>query len=206
MRGNAGKHPIGSKLTQATDDVPTRAQNIGILNILLAIPMDLPMAELLPEIRNAARALIVQDGRVLLLKKTGGGRGERFALPGGAQDPGETLKAALDRECREEIGTSVEIGDLIHVADFFKLRDTQPPTRRHLVEFVFSCSLPEGYAPRNGPKPDKHQLDVVWVDLSTLARISIFPGYLATCIAQHADPGQKHYLGAFHDDAASQEH
>lgn len=88
------------------------------------------MIELIPDIRNAARALIIRQEKILLLQKAGGGRGERFALPGGAQDPGETLNDALNRECLEEIGTSVDIGDLIYVADFFKLRDTQPPTRR----------------------------------------------------------------------------
>src|SRR5210317_493790 len=98
--------------------------------------------ELIPGIRNAARALIIRQDRILLLRKEGGGRGERYALPGGAQDPGENLRDALNRECEEEIGTAVDIGELLHVAEFFKLRDTQPPTRRHLVEFLFRCAVP----------------------------------------------------------------
>jgi ADP-ribose pyrophosphatase YjhB (NUDIX family) len=121
--------------------------------------------ELAPDIRNAARALIIRRGRILLLRKEGGGRAERFALPGGAQDPGETLQAALNRECIEEIGTPVEIDDLIHVADFFKLRDTEPPSRRHVVEFLFRCSVPDDYSPRNGHHPDRHQVEVVWASV-----------------------------------------
>lgn len=160
------------------------------------------MAELIPEIRNAARALIVRQEKILLLRKEGGGRGKRFALPGGAQDPGETLKEALNRECMEEIGTSVDIGDLIHVADFFKLRDTQPPTRRHLVEFLFQCTIPDDYSPRNGHRPDKHQLDVVWAELSELAQLPLFPQYLSTCIPHHDDADTDLYLGTFHDHAA----
>jgi ADP-ribose pyrophosphatase YjhB (NUDIX family) len=164
------------------------------------------MPDLLPEIRNAARALIVQRDRVLLIRKEGGGRGERFALPGGAQDPGETLEEALNRECLEEIGTSVDVGDLVHVADFFKRRDTTPPTRRHLVEFVFRCSLPEGYSPRNGPRPDRHQVGVVWAGVSELGQMPLFPNYLSACIAHHGDPGVARYLGAFHDHAAAKEY
>lgn len=161
------------------------------------------MAELIPEIRNAARALIVRQEKILLLRKEGGGRGERFALPGGAQDPGETLKEALNRECLEEIGTSVDIGDLIHVADFFKLRDTQPPTRRHLVEFLFQCTIPDDYSPRNGHRPDKHQVDVVWAELGALAQLApLFPQYLSTCIPYHEDADTDLYLGAFYDHAA----
>ncbi len=154
------------------------------------------MTELTSEIRNAARALIVRQEKILLLRKEGGGRGERFALPGGAQDPGETLKQALDRECMEEIGTSVDIGNLIHVVDFFKLRDTQPPTRRHLVEFLFQCTIPDDYSPHNGHRPDKHQVDVVWADLGTLTRLPLFPQYLSTCIPH--DVNRAPYLGAFH--------
>ena len=74
------------------------------------------MENLTPVIRNAVRALIIREGRILLLRKEDE-RGERFALPGGAQDLGETLEQALNRECQEEIGTGVQIIDLVHVAD-----------------------------------------------------------------------------------------
>lgn len=58
---------------------------------------------LLPSIRNAARALIIRGGQVLLLRKEGVGEARGFHFRG-AQDPGETLEAALQRECSEEIG------------------------------------------------------------------------------------------------------
>ena len=80
------------------------------------------MESIIPPIRNAARALIIRDVHVLLLRKGGDERGERYAFPGGAQDPGETLQQALHRECLEEIGTETEILDLIHVADYFRQR------------------------------------------------------------------------------------
>jgi ADP-ribose pyrophosphatase YjhB (NUDIX family) len=158
--------------------------------------------ELAPDIRNAARALIIRRGRILLLRKEGGGRAERFALPGGAQDPGETLQAALNRECIEEIGTPVEIDDLIHVADFFKLRDTEPPSRRHVVEFLFRCSVPDDYSPRNGHQPDRHQVEVVWVSVDAVPRLPLFPQFLTTCIPRHQETGDPFYLGTFHDQAA----
>lgn len=164
------------------------------------------MTELIPEIRNAARALIIRQERVLLLRKQGGGRGERFALPGGAQDPGETLEQALNRECIEEIGTGVEVGELVHVADFFKLRDTQPATRRHLVEFLFRCDVPADYAPRSGHHPDKHQVEVLWAELDSVGEMPLFPQYLSTCIPHHADAHRNLYLGSFHDHADPQEH
>ena len=153
------------------------------------------MENLDPNIRNAVRAFIVRDGCVLLLRKEGGGQGERYALPGGAQDAGETLIKALDRECQEEIGTQVEIGELLYVADYFKPRDTQPPSTRHLLEFLFSCKVPADYIPKNGYHPDKHQIEVVWVNLGDLDQLTLLPpslaGHLKSTLAGHG----RGYLG-----------
>jgi len=153
------------------------------------------MENLLPEIRNAARALIVRDDRILLLRKQGYTDGERFALPGGGQDPGETLQQALQRECQEEIGTQVLIHDLLHVADYFKVRDTDPPSTRHLVEFLFRCEVPDSYAPMNGEHPDKHQVEVVWALLDTLPDMPLFPRSLSLFLGQWPGAFPPVYMG-----------
>ena len=133
------------------------------------------MEKLTPDIRNAVRAVIVRNEQLLLLKKTGGDRGERYALPGGAQNLGETLAQALRRECLEEIGSAIEIGTLMNVADHFKARGTNPPSTRHMVEFLFRCTVPDDYFARNGSKPDKSQIDVVWVNLAKLTALPLYP-------------------------------
>ena len=130
-------------------------------------------------IRNAPRALIIRDDRILLLRKRDEIKGERFAPPDGAQEPGETLEQALNRECREEIGTDVTILDLLHVADYFKPRATVPPSTRQLVEFLFSCDVPDDYHAHNGHRPDKHQIEVVWTPLNVLRDIPLLPLSLA---------------------------
>jgi len=152
------------------------------------------MENLTPIIRNAVRALIIRDGRILLLRKEGL-RGERFALPGGAQDLGETLEQALNRECQEEIGTGVRIIDLVHIADYFKARETTPPSTRHLVEFLFTCRVADDYTPRNGHHPDKHQVEVVWAELDVLERMPLFPVSLASHIRLLDGAVQPVYLG-----------
>ena len=154
-----------------------------------------PMENLAPVIRNAARALVVRDNSILLLRKAGYESGERFALPGGGQDPGETLVQTLLRECHEEIGTRVQVGDLVHVADYFKPRDTNPPSTRHLVEFLFSCDVPETYTPVNGHRPDKHQVEVVWAGLDVLADMPLYPRSLAAFLTGAHGTGTRVYLG-----------
>jgi ADP-ribose pyrophosphatase YjhB (NUDIX family) len=153
------------------------------------------MNNLIPGIRNAARAVIVLDGRILLLRKQGGGQGERFALPGGAQNLGETLAQALNRECQEEIGTAVEIVRLLHIADFFKHRDTDPPSRRHLLEILFECTVPSGYTPRSGYRPDKHQVEVVWIPVEDLPVIKLLPASLTAYLGENSGNAAAVYLG-----------
>lgn len=150
----------------------------------------------MPDVRTTARAVIIHDRKILLLQKDYGELGVRFALPGGGQEPHESLHQALQRECLEEIDTRVEIGPLLHVADYFKLRDSQPPTRRHLLELLFNCALPEGYRPHNGSHPDKHQVDVIWAELARLPHLPLYPPYLVDCLTRLADPGRPVYLGS----------
>jgi len=153
------------------------------------------MAPIIPPIRNAVRAVIRRDNSILLLRKDGYEQGERFALPGGGQDIGETLEQALNRECLEEIDTRVEIHDLVYVADYFKPRETTPKSTRHLVEFLFTCSVPGDYAPRNGHHPDKHQVEVVWVGLEKLAAMPLNPGSLIPYLADTGEHPGSVYLG-----------
>jgi len=151
-------------------------------------------------IRNCARAVIVRDGAILLLCKQSPSYGMRYALPGGAQEESETLQAALIRECEEEIGTTISVDDLMHVADFFKPKNTYPDTKRHTIEFLFRCSVPDGYVLANGPAPDKNQKDVLWLPLTDLPGAPLFPNDLRAVLAARApeDPAyQAHpvYLG-----------
>jgi len=153
------------------------------------------MESIIPPIRNAARALILQDNNILLLRKDGYEQGERFALPGGGQDLGETLEQALNRECLEEIGTRVEIRDLVYVADCLKPRDTQPRSTRHLVEFLFACTVPDDYVPVNDHHPDKHQVEVVWANLDELADMPLYPRSLAPYLVASSEGTGTVYLG-----------
>ena len=154
------------------------------------------MQNLEPTIRNAARALIMRDNHILLLRKQDGDRGERFALPGGAQDPGETLQDALNRECLEEIDTRVRIHELVGVADYFKPRATLPPSTRHVVEFLFRCSVPGDYTPRNGNRPDRHQVGVLWASIAGLEELQLQPASLAGVIGELCSGNHGVYLGS----------
>ena len=71
----------------------------------------------LPAKRVGSGALIRNpEGDVLLVKPT---YKEGWEIPGGLAEAGESPREAARRECREELGREVEIGDLlcVHYAD-----------------------------------------------------------------------------------------
>lgn len=98
------------------------------------------------------------------------GRGDYLSLPGGKQDPGESLTQCVIRECAEEIGTTVTVGPLVHVAE--TIRD-KPDGLRHQLDILFACSVPQDYVPQLGPHPDPAQTATTWVPLDeAIARLS----------------------------------
>lgn len=153
------------------------------------------MREYESSIRNSVRAIIVEGPDVLLLRKQDDDGSERYSLPGGAQDPGETLEQALQRECLEEIDCRVRVQRLAAVGDWFKRRSRPPHQWRHQVEFLFHCSVPADYRPANGPHPDRHQVEVVWRPRANLEGLRLLPRrYVRLLQDDGADPGA-FYLG-----------
>ena len=125
----------------------------------------------------AAKAIIVAGGRILL-NHCQDSSGDWYALPGGGQEQGETLTETLVRECREEIGTEVEVLRLLFVREIIVANHsfTYLEEAAHQVEHLFECRLPDGYLPRCGPGADAAQIGVRWMDRPALAEARVYPG------------------------------
>ena len=64
--------------------------------------------------RVIVAAVIITDGRVLACERSAPPEvAGRWEFPGGKVEPGETDPQALARECAEELGVRVEVGDRV---------------------------------------------------------------------------------------------
>jgi 8-oxo-dGTP diphosphatase len=98
-------------------------------------------------------ALIIEHGRVLLVKRGLPPLKGEWSVPGGAVEIGETLREAAAREACEETSLTVQVMDLLGVYDRV-LRDPEGRTLYHYVLIDFLCRRVQGEALAAGDAED----------------------------------------------------
>jgi ADP-ribose pyrophosphatase YjhB (NUDIX family) len=83
-------------------------------------------------------AVVVRDGRALIVRRAHEPRKGEWSLPGGLLDLGESLVDAARREVKEETGLDVEVGPMIETFDRVH-RDSEGRIRYHFVIVDFVC-------------------------------------------------------------------
>ena len=79
---------------------------------------------------------IINDNNQVLLVKSFKWP-DKWIILGGHIEPGETIKAALKREAKEEIGLDIEVLDVIHVGELIG----RPPEHHRYAHYVFIDSV-----------------------------------------------------------------
>lgn len=127
----------------------------------------------------AVGAVLVDDDRLLLVRRGHGPASGTWSLPGGRVEFGETLAEAVVRELLEETGIEGVCGPLIGVVEL--LPDDQDPDRSdHFVLVDFEVSILESTDPEAGDDAAEAR----WVDLGDVAELRLAPG-LAEFLHDH---------------------
>lgn len=146
-------------------------------------------------IRTATKAVIIKDGKILLNKYFK--KNTYYTFPGGGQDHNEDLKTNLKRECLEEMGAIVEVGDILFVREYIADHHNPPPSRigYHQVNIIFECSLADENLVQP-LQPDPNQIGVEWVPVVDLLNYNLYPLSIRGEIIEHYyGVNKKTYLG-----------
>jgi len=114
-------------------------------------------------------ALIVRDGAILTMRYQFSGESV-YLLPGGNQDPGESLPAALERELAEELGIRVTVEEMLlagEVLNFNGKEDT--------LHCLFRATITEGEPHLNPEHTSARSID--WLTCEQLRQVPLYPNF-----------------------------
>lgn len=151
-------------------------------------------------IRNATKAIIMRDGKVLL-NKCKGYRGELYYdLPGGGQQQYETMEEAVCRECLEETGYLVRVVRFAALAE--EIYDDavirhEYPDYSHRVHHIFIVELVDGIL-HKPTEIDFQQEECLWVDITEISQIDLRPRQMKENLIKIISSTVPLYLGSIH--------
>jgi 8-oxo-dGTP pyrophosphatase MutT (NUDIX family) len=147
-------------------------------------------------IRTAARALIIEDDKLLVIKMRDSS-GIFYILPGGGQHHGETLHESLTREVKEEIGVPVTIGAFAYLREYIGRNHEFRANHSnfHQVECVFHCSLTTHEGLGGGTEHDKKQVGIEWIPLLAVPEHRLLPKCIKSFFTASGFVAPNPYLG-----------
>lgn len=125
--------------------------------------MELPEYEL-AGIETIARGVAILEGRLLVCRAKGA---KSCYLPGGHIEFGETGRAALVREMREEAGIAIETGRFLGVVENSFLQHGKPHAE---INLVYEMRVPSADV-----SSCEDWIEFSWVPLDALAAANLLP-------------------------------
>jgi len=137
-------------------------------------------------IRSAAKAVIINDGKILL-NKCRDNTGEYYTLPGGGQNQCETLHEAVIRECLEETGYKVKPIKFTAMCEGIM-------GYLHKIYHIFICEL-ANKNPITPTEKDGYQIDSVWINIDSLSKTNLLPKIIGDNIHDIINGTNETFLG-----------
>lgn len=114
------------------------------------------------QIRLTADAVVLKNGKILLVKRMWDPSKDLWALPGGYVEYGESTEKACLRELAEETSVRGKVGSLVGVYS-----DPERDPRGHTITVAYVVDWV-----RDNPKSSDETKEVKWFDLNNLPKLA----------------------------------
>lgn len=145
------------------------------------------------KIRSSVQAVIIRENQILTIRKYDYNKFMNI-LPGGGQEPGETLKEAIVRECIEETGLKIQAGELLFVSEYIgkNHEHAQWDSHIHVVVHLFECLYPDDDSSFGmGKETDPDQIGLEWLPLEDLHNTNLYPRAIIPFLAEYGHKNKK---------------
>lgn len=129
-------------------------------------------------IRSTCKAIVLNDGKILLNKCHDIHNGEYYSLPGGGQETLEFLEEAIIREVLEETGYTVIPDMFVGIGEEICTDEEivqQWPGYIHKMYHIYRCYLDEKIPWEEPSEVDDMQDESVWMPIAEVENITLLP-------------------------------
>jgi 8-oxo-dGTP diphosphatase len=151
-------------------------------------------------VRSTIKAIVLDQGKILLIHCRDEHNGEYYSLPGGGQNVYESMHDALVRECLEETGYTVEpvrfAAICEEICDDPYVREVYPQYAHKLLH-IFVCRLTSAGI-TTPVETDEAQIAAEWVSLETLPGCRLLPLAVGNNILRLIEDDTPLNLGSTH--------
>ncbi|WP_166703926.1 NUDIX hydrolase [Bacillus albus] len=127
-------------------------------------------------IRNRGAAIIVQEGKIALIKRIREGE-TYYVFPGGGIEEDETAEEATKREVYEELGVHIEVEQLIAKVEY---KGTEYYFNARITDGVFGSGKAEEFELK-----DRGSYIPLWLPIHELEEVNIKPYEVVGSIFNH---------------------
>ncbi len=125
----------------------------------------MPNKDIFPQV--AVGAVVFNENKVLLVKRSNEPAKDMWAVPGGKILPGETMRDALQREVFEETAIQIEVREPVYIFDVIE-KDKSSELLFHYVIIDFEADYISGEI-----KAGDDALSVGWFSRSDISRLNV---------------------------------
>lgn len=117
----------------------------------------------------AAAAVIVREGRILIIRRGFPPNEKKWSIPGGVIEIGEPSREAAAREVREETGLDVRVDSIVDVVDNIIYEDGR--VKYHFINCDFQATYLSGEVATN-----EEVLDFAWIEEGDIEKYDMTRG------------------------------